>query len=108
MFRYTGDTFRNERGKYVSVQNKENIVVRTNNNDSWSRWNVRYVKDEETYQPGEFHPRYGFYCNRDFYIVSKKDQRYLSYVSRQVMIKVRNGQKGQKWQFNCKSETIVS
>lgn len=27
MFKYQGDTFRNERGKYVSVKNKENIVV---------------------------------------------------------------------------------
>jgi hypothetical protein len=32
----------------------------------------------------------------------------MSSVGRQVMIKVRNGQKGQKWQFNCKAEAIVT
>lgn len=75
MFKYVGgDKFQNERGMYVGVQNKENIVVTKN---VQTRWNVRYVKNEQTYQTGEYHPKYGFYCNRDFYIVSKRDGRYL-------------------------------
>jgi hypothetical protein len=86
MFKLVSDTIRNERGKYVAVQN-ENIVVQAKNNNSWSRWNVRYVKDEQTYQPGEYHPTFGFYCNREFYIVSKRDGKYLSSVGRQVLIK---------------------
>jgi hypothetical protein len=100
MFRYTSDTFQNERGQYVSVQNKENIVVEKKINGWSSRWNVRYVKDEQTYQTGEYHPKYGFYCNRQFYIVSKRDGKYLeggNAVGRKAMIKVSNGHTGQKW-----------
>jgi hypothetical protein len=55
---------------FVGVENKENIVVTKN---VQHRWNVRYVKDESTYQTGEYHPGYGFYCNRDFFVVSKRD-----------------------------------
>jgi hypothetical protein len=77
MFKYVGDRLQNERGLYVGVQNKENVVVEKSTNSSWQRWNVRYVKDEQTYQTGEFHPKYGFYCNRQFYIVSKRDGKYL-------------------------------
>jgi hypothetical protein len=73
MFKYVGDKFINERGMYVGVQNSENIVVQKQSPNNWSRWNVRYVKDEQTYQTGEYHPKYGFYCNRPFYIVSKRD-----------------------------------
>jgi hypothetical protein len=94
MFKYSGDTIRNERGQYVAVQNSSNIVVQKNNSNTWSRWNVRYVKDEQTYQTGEYHPRYGFYCNRDFYIVSKRDGRYLTAVSRKALIKVSTGARG--------------
>jgi hypothetical protein len=97
MFKYVGDRFQNERGQYVSVQNKENIVVQKNQNGWDSRWNVRYVKDEQTYLTGEFHPRFGFYCNRDFYIVSKRDGRYLESVSGKALTKVKNGNKGQTW-----------
>jgi hypothetical protein len=44
MFKYVGgDKFQNERGMFVGVQNKENIVVTKN---VQTRWNVRYVKNE--------------------------------------------------------------
>jgi hypothetical protein len=89
MFRYTGDKFQNERGMFVNVQNKDNIVVTKGGSE---RWNVRYVKDEQNYTTGEYHPGYGFYCNRDFYIVSKRDGRYLQTVSSNVLTKTRNGQ----------------
>lgn len=69
-------------------------------------WNVRYVKNEQTYQTGEYHPRYGFYCNRQFYIVSKRDGRHLQQISNQVQTKTRNGLATQKWSFNCKAEAI--
>jgi hypothetical protein len=46
MFKYVGDRFQNERGMFVGVQNKENVVVTKN---VQHRWNVRYVKDEQTY-----------------------------------------------------------
>jgi hypothetical protein len=94
MFKYVGDKFQNERGMYVSVQNKENIVVTKNVSE---RWNVRYVKNEQSYQTGEYHPGYGFYCNRDFFIVSKRDQRYLQSIGSKAMTKTRNGQATQKW-----------
>jgi hypothetical protein len=45
--------------------------------NGWSRWNVRYVRDEQTYQTGEYHPGYGFYCNRSFHIVSQRGGKYL-------------------------------
>jgi predicted RNA binding protein YcfA (HicA-like mRNA interferase family) len=77
MFRYIGDKFVNERGSHVTVQNKDNVIVQKNFDSTYSRWNVRYVKDEQRYVTGEFHPEYGFYCNREFYIVSKKYTKYI-------------------------------
>ena len=68
MFKYEGDRIVNVRGQYVGVQNKENIVVMKKITDNWSRWNIRYVKDEQNYAVGEYHPGYGFYCGRPFYI----------------------------------------
>jgi hypothetical protein len=108
MFKFVGDKFMNERGKQVGVQNKENIVVENRSNNWWARWNVRYVKDEQFYQTGEYHSKYGFYCGRKFYIVSKRDGRYLESVGSQVKTKLRNGHKEQQWEFNCKMEAIVT
>jgi hypothetical protein len=107
MFKYVGDRFQNERGQFVSVQNKDNIGVQKSANGWLSRWNVRYVKDEQNYIDGEFHPRYGFYCNRPFFIVSKKDSRYLESISAKVVTKTRNGHTYQNWRFNCKTETMM-
>jgi hypothetical protein len=91
MFKLSGDRIMNERGPYVAVQNKENVVVQKSANGFCSRWNIRYVKDMQTYQTGEFHPKYGFYCNRKMYIVSKRDGRYLQSVGSKVLTKTRNG-----------------
>lgn len=49
MFKFVGDKFMNERGMYVGVQNKENIVVQKGFGNWCSTWNVRYVKNEQTY-----------------------------------------------------------
>lgn len=68
MFRYSGDQFINERGQYVVTQNKDNITVSKSIPNNWSRWNVRYVKDEQNYADGEYHPYYGVYCGRRFFI----------------------------------------
>jgi hypothetical protein len=61
----------------VGVQNRDNIVTIKTVSNAWSRWNVRYVRDEQTYQTGEYHPGYGFYCNRNFHIVSQRGGKYL-------------------------------
>lgn len=90
MFRYIGDKFQNENGQWVVVQNKDNVGVQKNSS-GYTQWNVRYVKDEQRYTDGEFHPKYGVYCNRPFFIVSKRDGRYLQSVSYQAMTKTRNG-----------------
>lgn len=107
MFKYVGDKFMNERGMYVGVQNKENIVTMKSVNNSWSRWNVRYVKDEQNYQTGEFHPGYGLVCNKSFYIVSQRGGRYLDSVDSKAVIKTRNGRSSQQWKFDCNKLAIV-
>jgi hypothetical protein len=78
MFRYNGDKFINERGMFLGVQNNDNVIVTKN---VQHRWNVRYVKNETTYKAGEYHRGYGFTCDRDFYIISKRDGRYLQTVT---------------------------
>jgi hypothetical protein len=100
MFKFVGDKFVNERGMHVTVQNKDNVIVQKNFDNTYSRWNVRYVKDEQRYLTGEYHPGFGFYCNRDFYIVSKSYGKYLeggNKTGNKVMLKTSNGHKGQKW-----------
>jgi len=110
MFKLAGDRIRNERGQYVAVQNKENVVVQKSSNGFCSRWNVKYVKDEQNYKDGEFHPKYGFICNKQFYIISKRDQRHLEsfrHIGGKVVTKIRNGKNVQKWTFNCDMEALV-
>ena len=100
MFKLAGDKIKNERGQYVAVQNKENVVVQKSANGFCSRWNVKYVKDEQNYKTGEFHPKYGFICGKEFYIISKRDQRQLESfknVGGKVVTKIRNGNSVQKW-----------
>jgi hypothetical protein len=107
MFKYQGDRIVNVRGQFVGVQNKENIVVMKMITDNWSRWNIRYVKDEQNYQVGEYHPGYGFYCGRQFYIQSKRDGRYLEHINNSAVVtKTPNGREEQKWSFNCVAEAI--
>jgi hypothetical protein len=67
----------NVRGQYIGTQNKDNIIVQPKVTDWWSRWTVRYVKDEQTYQTGEFHPTYGVTCNKKFHIISQQGGKYL-------------------------------
>lgn len=107
MFRYVSDTFQNERGQYVSVENQQNIIVQKSIGNSWSRWNVRYVKDENTYKPGEFHPTYGFYCDRAFIIKSKRDGRVLEQVEDKALTKVQNGRTDQHFYFHCLPEVLT-
>jgi hypothetical protein len=78
LFRYIGDKFKNERGQFLSVEN--NNVIVTKKQSGWAaRWDVKYVKDNMRFEPGEYHTKYGFYCdNRKFHIISKKDGRYLT------------------------------
>lgn len=106
LFKYVGDRFQNERGKFVTTKG-DNIIVDKRQNGWASRWNVRYVKDEQTYQTGEWHPS-GFYCGRKFNLISKKDGRYMSEISSKALVKMRNNKPYQQWEFHCRSESLIT
>jgi hypothetical protein len=96
MFKLVGDRIQNERGQFVGAKGSgkggDPLFLSKRASNSCFNWNIRYVKNEQTYLKGEFHDRYGFYCDREFYIVSERDGRYLQHLpSRIVATKTRNG-----------------
>jgi hypothetical protein len=73
------------------------------------QWEVIYVdqwKGEPT--KGELNEEYGLYVERDFHVISAmKPNRYLEVINnRNMVVKTRNGQKGQTWYFDQRSLTI--
>jgi hypothetical protein len=66
--------------------------------------------DEYPAEPvkGELNKEFGFYVDRDFYIVTQmSSNRYLEVINnRNIVIKTPNGNKGQKWWFDQTSKTI--
>jgi hypothetical protein len=58
------------------------------------------------YQKGEFHPEYGMYCQRDFYIQSWGNKYIDVLNNRNMVVKTPNGRNTQVWQFNCNYMTI--
>jgi hypothetical protein len=74
------------------------------------QWEIVYV-DEWKGEPtkGEFSPEFGLYVERPFYVVSMLSQnRFLDWVSNNLVIKIRNGRKSQSWWFDQKTYTIRS
>jgi hypothetical protein len=67
------------------------------------QWDIMYV-DEWKGEPqkGELNERFGLYVERDFYIATELSSgRYLDLINnRNMVIKVSNGRKTQKWYFH--------
>jgi len=86
-----------------------NIIVHAAHGRINQQWDIVYV-DEWKGEPQkvEFNDRFGLYVERDFYVVSQlPDNRYLDLISnRNMVIKVSNGRKTQKWYFHQQSLTI--
>ena len=61
-----------------------------------------------TYEKGEYHPGYGLFVQRPFYILTEmSSHRYLDLINnRNMVIKTSNGRKTQEWWFDQKSYTI--
>jgi hypothetical protein len=104
----------NERGKVVAVQGgydaeNRNIVVENKNGKVHQRWRVIYV-DEYEKEPtkGQLNKKFGLYVERDFFIVSQlPDNRYLDLINnRNMVIKIPNGRRTQRWYFHQQSLTI--
>jgi len=114
MFRYQGGFVTNEKGKVMAVSGgldneQRNIVVENKNGKVHQRWKVVYVDEyEEEPTKGQLNKKFGLYVERDFYVVSSlPDKRYLDLINnRNMVIKTRNGQKGQVWWFDQRSLTI--
>jgi hypothetical protein len=106
LFRLSGDKFYNERGQILASQNKDNIIVRGDGNGECTRWDIKWVDQMLKYQKGEFHPEYGMYCQRDFYIQSWGNKYIDVLNNRNMVVKTPNGRNTQVWQFNCNYMTI--
>jgi hypothetical protein len=85
------------------------LLAKRKNSKIYQQWDLIYV-DEYPKEPvkGELNKEFGFYVERDFYIVSQmKSNRYLEVIdNKQVVIKTPNGNKGQTWYFDQKSKTV--
>jgi len=85
--------------------------VEQKNGKIHQKWKLVYVED---YKPepakGQFHPRFGLYVERNFYIVSQLPSgKYLEIPDhRNLAIKTRNGRKTQVWYFHRETLTIRS
>jgi hypothetical protein len=108
LFKFKGGKIVNERGLVVGATG-DNLVVVADTNSKTVQWKIIYVDTARHYIKGEFHPRFGLYVQRYFYIISSlRSGRYLDIIGRDVVIKTPNGRKTQVWYFDAKSETIRS
>jgi hypothetical protein len=116
MFRLEDEYIRSfNKEKYLNVQgatDTEGRHIQCNEKKSGKlhqQWDVAYV-DEWKGEPtkGELNEEYGLYVERPFHVISALDSgRYLEVINnRNMVIKTRNGQKGQIWWFDQRSLTI--
>jgi hypothetical protein len=116
MFRYQANIMVNEHGlawdisNNVDVENR-NIIAHTKHGKINQLWDLIYA-DEYPAEPtkGQLNKEFGFYVQRDFYVVSQlKSNRYLEVIDgRNVVIKTPNNNKGQIWYFDQYSKTVKS
>jgi hypothetical protein len=118
-----GDYLRNERGKVVEVNGSvdtENSYCMSTTRHSHGNpkgqgpsqhWTIKYIDElEAPLKKGDFNKDYGFYIERDFYIVSAMaGRRYLDNLSNKPVIKTRiTTRKSQVWYFDQKVRGIKS
>ena len=88
---------------------QRNIIVHNKHGKINQQWDIVYA-DEYPAEPvkGEFNSIFGLYVDRDFFIVSAlKENRYLDIINnRNLVIKIPNSRKSQKWWFDQKTLTI--
>jgi hypothetical protein len=85
-----------------------NIEVQNNLQKLGQTWDIVYA-DEMPDDPkqGEMAKDWGMKVDTSFYVTSNLPSgRYLDIVGRNMVIKTRNGLKGQEWYFHYKSRTI--
>jgi hypothetical protein len=111
MFRMKGAYLTNEKGKVMDVQGgidaeNRDIIVYSRNGKIHQQWDVIYAdKWKRDPKKGELNKRFGFYVERDFYIVSRlRSGRYLDLLpNRYFYLKTRNGRNTQKFWFDQKN-----
>jgi hypothetical protein len=115
MFRMKGKFLTNEKGKVMDVsgnkdKENQNIIVWKKHGGLNQQWDVIYA-DKWKRDPikGELNSEFGMVVERDFYVVSQMgSKRYLDILGRNIVIKIRNGRRTQKWWFDQKTLTIKS
>jgi hypothetical protein len=102
MWRYQGGFMINEQGKVLEIDGNvdtenRNIVAKPKHGRINQLFDLIYA-DEYPAEPvkGELNKEFGFYVDRDFYIVSQmSSNRYLEVINnRNIVIKTSNGNKG--------------
>jgi membrane carboxypeptidase/penicillin-binding protein PbpC len=116
MFKMKGAYLTCERnGKVMHVQGDLDTESRyiysgKKKNHMSQQWDIIY-SDQWKRDPkkGELNKRFGFYVERDFYVVSRLGSgKYLDLISNKPVIKTRNGRKTQTWWFDQKTLTVKS
>ena len=104
----------NEQGKVMDINGNidtenRNIEMHNKHGRINQQWDLIYA-DEYPAEPkkGELNKEFGLYVERDFYIVSQmSSKRYMEVIdNRNIVIKLSNGNKGQKWYFHQPTKTI--
>jgi hypothetical protein len=114
MFKMQDQFFINEQGKVMEIdgnmdiQNR-NIVMKNRHGRINQQWDLIYADqypDEPT--KGQLNKEFGLYVERDFFIISAMaSRRYVEVIdNRNIVIKIPNGMKGQKWYFHQPTKTI--
>lgn len=115
LFRLEDDFLTNDHGKVMTITNdldseNNNIGIWAKNNKIGQTWDIVYADEmPPPLKKGELNKDWGFKINTPFHVISNlPDGRYIDVVANKLVIKRRNGLKGQEWYFDQVSRTIKS
>lgn len=58
---------------------------------------------------GDFDPDFGFYCNREFSVISKMaGKKYIDTIGDNLVLKSRSTTTTQKWMYDIQTRTIIN
>jgi hypothetical protein len=107
----------NTKGKVMTVMGKDrqeyensNIGVFKKNGNEEQLFDIVYADEmKPELKKGEMYEEFGLKVNEPFHVISMlPGGRYLDLVGRNIVLKTRNGLKGQEWMFDQRTKTIRS
>jgi hypothetical protein len=67
----------------MDAENRYVMNYKRKSNLMGQKWKIVYVRDWKTYKKGSYHPEYGLFIERPFYVLTAlSSRRYLDMLSR--------------------------